>query len=184
MLTLLSKAGSGTYGTVYICSSDDVKINGGKNFALKMIMYDLKGGIFEESMCSILRETWVMSSKHSSVRTLASVNFAPEQIPVRSILQEDEQPSPRSVGFAMPLGNYTLGHLAKYCKEQCVRLPHFLIKSIIYQITSKIQKLHKNLNCMHRDIKPANILLHNGEAKLSDFGFSKVVEAGMEEKIL
>ena len=43
--------------------------------------------------------------------------------------------------------------------------------------------LYEN-NIVHRDIKPANILLHNGEAKLSDFGFSKVVEAGMEEKIL
>ena len=36
---------------------------------------------------------------------------------------------------------------------------------------------------VHRDIKPANILIHNGEAKLSDFGFSKVVES-VEEKIL
>ena len=39
-------------------------------------------------------------------------------------------------------------------------------------------------NIVHRDLKPANILLHNGEVKLSDFGFSKVVEAGMEETVL
>lgn len=31
-------------------------------------------------------------------------------------------------------------------------------------------------NIIHRDIKPANILLKQGVAKLSDFGFSRVVE--------
>ena len=34
--------------------------------------------------------------------------------------------------------------------------------------------MHKN-NIIHRDIKPANILLKQGVAKLSDFGFSRVV---------
>lgn len=29
---------------------------------------------------------------------------------------------------------------------------------------------------IHRDIKPANIMLDNGMAKISDFGFSRVVE--------
>ena len=29
---------------------------------------------------------------------------------------------------------------------------------------------------IHRDIKPANILLKQGAAKLSDFGFSRVVD--------
>ena len=29
---------------------------------------------------------------------------------------------------------------------------------------------------MHRDIKPANVLLHRGQAKISDFGFARVVE--------
>ena len=32
-----------------------------------------------------------------------------------------------------------------------------------------------NHNIIHRDIKPANILLKQGIAKLSDFGFSRVV---------
>ena len=29
---------------------------------------------------------------------------------------------------------------------------------------------------IHRDIKPANILLHNGVAKITDFGFARVLE--------
>lgn len=32
-----------------------------------------------------------------------------------------------------------------------------------------------NNNIIHRDIKPANILMKQGIAKLSDFGFSRVV---------
>jgi serine/threonine protein kinase len=41
-----------------------------------------------------------------------------------------------------------------------------------------------NIKIVHRDLKPANILIHNDEAKISDFGFSKVVEEGMEAPIL
>lgn len=34
---------------------------------------------------------------------------------------------------------------------------------------------------MHRDIKPPNILLHNGHAKIADFGFARFTE-NLEEK--
>ena len=30
----------------------------------------------------------------------------------------------------------------------------------------------KNKNILHRDLKPANILMHNGRAKIADFGFA------------
>lgn len=30
---------------------------------------------------------------------------------------------------------------------------------------------------MHRDLKPDNIFLHNGKAKLGDFGFCKTLKA-------
>ncbi|KRX00223.1 Protein kinase-like domain [Pseudocohnilembus persalinus] len=36
-------------------------------------------------------------------------------------------------------------------------------------------------NIIHRDIKPENILLDNGRAKISDFGFSRVLENGAEQ---
>lgn len=68
-------------------------------------------------------------------------------------------------------------------KKNHGRLSEYVALKIIRQIVMGYKALYEN-NIVHRDIKPANILLHNGEAKLSDFGFSKVVEAGMEEKIL
>ena len=40
------------------------------------------------------------------------------------------------------------------------------------------KKLYKS-KIIHRDIKPANILLHNGVAKITDFGFARVIETEM-----
>lgn len=37
------------------------------------------------------------------------------------------------------------------------------------------KELYK-LKIIHRDIKPANILLSGGRAKISDFGFSRIIE--------
>jgi len=28
---------------------------------------------------------------------------------------------------------------------------------------------------MHRDLKPANLLIHDGDVKIADFGFSKFI---------
>lgn len=39
-------------------------------------------------------------------------------------------------------------------------------------------------NIIHRDIKPANILLSEGKAKISDFGFAKCLDnTGMDEAV-
>ena len=44
--------------------------------------------------------------------------------------------------------------------------------SILKQIINGIAVCH-NKKVIHRDLKPANILIHNGEYKIADFGFSK-----------
>lgn len=36
-------------------------------------------------------------------------------------------------------------------------------------------------NIIHRDIKPANILLHEGVAKISDFGFARQLDTTKNE---
>ena len=62
-------------------------------------------------------------------------------------------------------------------------MSEYLALKIVRQIVIGYKALYEH-NIVHRDLKPANILLHNGDIKLSDFGFSKVVEAGMEETVL
>lgn len=47
-------------------------------------------------------------------------------------------------------------------------------------ISEAFRELHKK-EIIHRDIKPANILLSNGVAKVSDFGFARVVETGVDK---
>lgn len=42
--------------------------------------------------------------------------------------------------------------------------------------------MHEGRKQLHRDVKPDNILVnsHNGEAKLTDFGISKDLEATLQ----
>lgn len=48
------------------------------------------------------------------------------------------------------------------------------------QIVNGFKALYAK-NIIHRDIKPANILLHEGTAKVTDFGFARVIEGDMEK---
>ena len=50
---------------------------------------------------------------------------------------------------------------------------------IFRQICDAFSELYPK-KIIHRDIKPANILLHNGIAKISDFGFARHIESSME----
>ena len=47
-------------------------------------------------------------------------------------------------------------------------------EKFIYQLLDVFLYLNKN-GVIHRDIKPDNIFIHNGNIKLGDFGFSKMV---------
>ena len=46
---------------------------------------------------------------------------------------------------------------------------------LLSQITQGMAYLH-NKNIIHRDIKPENMLLHNGNIKICDFGFSTLIK--------
>lgn len=47
--------------------------------------------------------------------------------------------------------------------------------SIINAIAKGLNHLHEN-NIVHRDLAARNILMHNGEAKISDFGLSRALK--------
>ena len=55
-------------------------------------------------------------------------------------------------------------------------------EAVIYfrQIVDGFKTLYQN-NIIHRDIKPANVLLKDGVAKITDFGFARIVENGMDD---
>lgn len=46
---------------------------------------------------------------------------------------------------------------------------------VLRQIVSALKILNQN-NIMHRDIKPQNILFHQGNVKIADFGFCKILD--------
>ena len=54
------------------------------------------------------------------------------------------------------------------------RLPQELILKYLCQILNAFQTLVNN-KIMHRDFKLANILLHDGDIKIADFGFAKLL---------
>lgn len=52
---------------------------------------------------------------------------------------------------------------------------------ILRQIVAGFSTLYQK-QIVHRDIKPANIMLHEGNAKITDFGFARVIDANMEDE--
>ena len=44
-------------------------------------------------------------------------------------------------------------------------------KKYVYDVSKGVEYLHKH-NVLHRDIKPENVLVHEGTAKLCDFGWA------------
>ena len=68
------------------------------------------------------------------------------------------------------------GDLKKYLKpRQREGLPEAEVVGIMKQVVKGYQELARN-NTIHRDLKPANILISQGQFKICDFGFSKVIK--------
>jgi serine/threonine-protein kinase ULK/ATG1 len=71
------------------------------------------------------------------------------------------------------------GDLKEYiAQKEDKRLSELESVIFIKHIIEGFKILYKQ-KIIHRDIKPANILLHNGIAKITDFGFARVIETEM-----
>lgn len=78
--------------------------------------------------------------------------------------------------FATVLQFCNGGDLDGLLKEQRT-LPEKEARAILAQVCCGLAYLQSR-RVIHFDLKPANILFHNGEVKLTDFGLSKVLDAG------
>ena len=71
------------------------------------------------------------------------------------------------------------GDLKEYISQKDEkRLSELEAVIFLKHIVEGFKKLYKQ-KIIHRDIKPANILLNNGVAKITDFGFARVIETEM-----
>lgn len=104
-----------------------------------------------------------------------------------AILQKINHPNIVRLFDVARTGNYLYmflefcadGDLKEYIeRNQEKRLSELEAVIFLKHIVEGFKKLYK-AKIIHRDIKPANILLHNGVAKITDFGFARVIETEM-----
>jgi len=154
------KIGKGTYGSVYKATSTNP--NNPNFYALKLI--EATG--LSVSACreiSILREL-----SHPNIIKLERVFL--------NYLE-------KKVWLVLEYAEFDLWHIIKYQKEalkekRMLNLPPAFVKSIMHQLCSGIDYMHKNWS-MHRDLKPANILVMGkgsqmGTVKITDMGFARI----------
>lgn len=67
------------------------------------------------------------------------------------------------------------GSLETYLKKNFSRLSEVETMKFMKEIVGGFKELYQK-KIVHRDLKPANILIHDGQAKIADFGFSKMVD--------
>ena len=72
--------------------------------------------------------------------------------------------------------------LSKACQEKQKNNPHFQTQAVAWlcEAAEGIAWLHDMCHMLHRDIKPANILLKDGHAVVTDFGFTQVLDTADE----
>ncbi|KAM3132183.1 hypothetical protein pb186bvf_015778 [Paramecium bursaria] len=134
-------------------------------------------------------------TKQVAVKTMkiATIQDTPKMIELIkreiAILQKINHPNIVKLFDVARTSNY-LYMFMEYCadgdlkdymnKKEEKRLSELEAAIFIKHIVEGFKKLYKQ-KIIHRDIKPANILLHQGVAKITDFGFARVVDTEMND---
>ena len=144
--------GSGGLATVYLAR--DIKHD--REVALKVLRPDLSAVIGTERFLSEVRITAKLDHPH--ILTLI-----------------DSGEADGLLYYVLP---YVRGESLRHKLEREKQLSVDDAVSIVKQVASALDYAHEH-GVVHRDIKPENILLHEGEAVLTDFGIALAVkEAG------
>ena len=144
--------GSGGMATVYLAR--DIKHD--REVALKVLRPDLSAVIGTERFLSEVRITAKLDHPH--ILTLI-----------------DSGEADGLLYYVLP---YVRGESLRHKLEREKQLSVDDAVSIVKQVASALDYAHEH-GVVHRDIKPENILLHEGEAVLTDFGIALAVkEAG------
>ena len=85
-------------------------------------------------------------------------------------------------GFLFYVMPYVQGESLRHKLEREKQLPVEEAIGITRQVASALGHAHTH-NVIHRDIKPENILLHEGEAMVTDFGIALAVSAAANERL-
>ena len=147
---LIKTLGTGTFGRVYLC-----RINGSDNY------YAMK----------VLRKLDVMRLKQvehvNSERSILSMAKFPFIVTLLCTFQDASN--------VFMLEEYIMGGEMFSHLRRAGRFPNDTAKFYAAQITLALSYLHSH-DIIYRDLKPENLLLDKqGNVKLTDFGFAKVV---------
>ena len=147
------RLGSGGMATVYL--AQDVKHN--RNVAIKVLKPDLAAFLGPERF-------------RREIEIAARLNH-PHILPLIDSGQTESL-----LYYVMPFieGDSLRGSLAR--EKQ---LPIERALRVTEQVASALEYAHRQ-GILHRDIKPDNILLHEGEALISDFGIARVARSAGE----
>eukprot|EP00741_Cyanophora_paradoxa_P016426 tig00020912_g15861.t1 len=157
-----------------------LKLLGRGGFSQVFLAYDLKE--LRHVACKIheLAQHWSEEKKHNYIKhATREYNIHrslchPRVVQLFDVFEIDNN------SFCTVLEHCDGGDLDLYLKNQKT-LPEREARCIIHQVFSGLKYLNsQKKKIIHYDLKPGNILFHKGEAKITDFGLSKILEDGQE----
>lgn len=150
---LLSVAGAGGMGTVYLAERDDGQFT--RRVALKLMRAVAGDGALLTRRFRAERQI-LASLEHPNIARLLDGGLTPDGAPYYVMEFVEGQP------------------LDRYVAERHLSIRERL--QLFRQVAAAVRYAHQRL-VVHRDLKPSNILVSaGGEVKLVDFGIAKVLE--------